>query len=314
MADFSIDDYRPDDEQQVLQVLRVALGESDALPRTPEFWRWKHFENPFGASSILVARIRDQVVGVRAYLQWRFVTPTGELKAVRPVDTATHPSHHRKGIFRSLTLEANRRAEMAGVDLIFNTPNEKSRPGYLSMGWLVVGKPRLYARLVRPALLRRAHGEAVPDPGFVIPAGGPVHLGEIVVDRAPLGIRTKRSADYMRWRFERHPTVMYRAIQADSSIVIARARRRAGRVEVVVSELLGVSQSSLRHLRRGMMADYMVGSARPSSPEARLFTRSGFLPAFGLGLTLTALPLTPAASGALSLSAWDLSAGDLELM
>ena len=36
------------------------------------------------------------------------------------------------------------------ADLIFNTPNEKSLPGYLKMGWTVVGHVPIYVRVRRP--------------------------------------------------------------------------------------------------------------------------------------------------------------------
>ena len=51
----------------------------------------------------------------------------------------------RKKIVEALTAE--------GVQFVFNTPNEQSRPGYLKMGWRVVGRP---AVAVRPRSLRSA--------------------------------------------------------------------------------------------------------------------------------------------------------------
>jgi hypothetical protein len=307
MAELVIGTYRHDDESEVLAVLQLALGESLTSPRTPEFWRWKHFNNPFGESLLFVARIGNRIAGLRAYLQWRFRSPAGELRALRAVDTATHPEHVRKGIFRTLTLEANRRAEAAGFDLIFNTPNEKSRPGYLSMGWKAVGRPRAY---VRPLRLPRRSAES-RDPAEIIPLGDvPEFTG--FVDRDPLGLRTARSDRYLRWRFGHHPAVAYRSVTMHAGQALFRANRRNGRSEAVASELLG--RGSIGLAIRGLDADYVVGSARPDSPEARTMRRAGFLPIPGRGLTLVALPLTPAATPALSLSAWDLSAGDLELM
>lgn len=307
--------YQASDEAEVLDILRMALGETPTLPRTPGFWRWKHFENPFGPSQILVARIHGQVAGVRAYLRWRFLTPSGVVQAMRAVDTATSPSFQRRGVFRALTLEANKRAEAAGVDLIFNTPNHNSLPGYLSMGWSVVGKPRVYLRPLRPlGILRRSSVAGELDPDAVLPVGQTCRFDHEIKDRPPLGFRTERSVDYFGWRFERHPTVPYRMIEDRGGVFIVRPNRRSSRIEVVVSEVLGGGHGPLRGLGSEIAADYLVGSARPGSSEARRFLRSGFVPAVGHGLTLVALPLTSTAQAALSLSAWDLSAGDLELM
>ena len=33
-----------------------------------------------------------------------------------------------------------------GVDVVFNTPNTQSRPGYLKMGWIDVGRLPVAAR------------------------------------------------------------------------------------------------------------------------------------------------------------------------
>jgi GNAT superfamily N-acetyltransferase len=316
VADLAVDEYRSSDETEVLEVLRRSLGVTAGQPHTSEFWRWKHFDNPFGPSLILLGRIGGEVVGVRAYLRWRFCNPSGVIAAYRAVDTATHPDHQRKGVFRQLTLEANRRAEAAGVDLVFNTPNSKSLPGYLSMGWSVVGKPRVYLRLLRPLSLLMGSRLSTDrlDAEQVIPGGNECRFEEPFTDRPPLGLRTQRSLDYLRWRFERHPTVAYRTIELEGNRMVVRANHRRGRVEVVVSEVLGGGRDTASGLGQAVDADYVVGSARPRSPEAQRFVRSGFLPVIGRGLTLVALPFTPAGKAALSLSAWDLSAGDLELL
>ena len=157
MSEVDVYEYRAADEGEVLDCLGAALGVSATLPHTPAFWDWKHFQNPFGESQILVARIGTKLAGVRAYLRWNLTSPDGPLKAFRAVDTATHPDHQRQGVFRALTQEANRRAEASGIDLIFNTPNAKSLPGYLSMGWSIVGKPRVYIKPLHLALFRSTH-------------------------------------------------------------------------------------------------------------------------------------------------------------
>jgi hypothetical protein len=50
------------------------------------------------------------------------------------------------------------------AQLIFNTPNEKSRPGYLKMGWKEVGR---ISPWVRPMRLRRlVLGASAADPSW----------------------------------------------------------------------------------------------------------------------------------------------------
>ena len=124
----------------VLDLLRAALGEPPLLRRTPELFAWKHFDNPFGRSLAVVAESDDLIVGLRAFMRWDLVTPAGDtLRCVRAVDTATHPDYQRRGIFRRLTEETLELALAENMDLVFNTPNEKSGAGYLSMGWTKSG-------------------------------------------------------------------------------------------------------------------------------------------------------------------------------
>ena len=80
------------------------------------------------------------------------------------MDTATHPDFQGKGIFTTLTLGAIPDLRDDGVDLVFNTPNDKSRPGYLKMGWSEVGRVPVGIRLgsmgsVRTVLKARTAAE-----------------------------------------------------------------------------------------------------------------------------------------------------------
>ena len=141
--------YRDADEQAVLGLLNDALGGGPAGTRPAEFFRWKHLENPFGRSFMLVAEADGRIVGLRAFMRWEFVAGDRRFRAVRAVDTATHPDHQGKGIFSRLTLEAlDSLRDQA--DFVFNTPNEKSLPGYLKMGWSVVGRVPIRIRVRRP--------------------------------------------------------------------------------------------------------------------------------------------------------------------
>lgn len=70
------------------------------------------------------------------FLRWKFDVPgEGTISAVRAVDTATHPDWQGSGIFTRLTLGALDELRDDGLDVVFNTPNDQSRPGYLKMGW-----------------------------------------------------------------------------------------------------------------------------------------------------------------------------------
>src|SRR6185503_17396733 len=121
------------DRPPVLDLLAESLGwERNAS--FAEFFDWKHAQNPFGASPAWVAVEHEKVVGFRTFLRWQFEHPDGRIRhAVRAVDTATSPAHQGRGIFRQLTITAIEELTTEGVDFVFNTPNDNSRPGYLRM-------------------------------------------------------------------------------------------------------------------------------------------------------------------------------------
>jgi len=145
----SVRPYEDSDLDGVLGVLKAALGEPPGLQRTPELFRWKHLDNPFGRSLMLVAEIDGHIAGFRALMRWDLETPHGIIRCGRAVDTATHPDFQRRGIFKRLTMNAIDAATADGVDMIFNTPNAKSGAGYMKMGWSEVGPIGI---MIRPGL------------------------------------------------------------------------------------------------------------------------------------------------------------------
>src|SRR5687768_5693479 len=150
--------YDPRDEDAILALLRQTVGETFASRKTADFWRWKHADTPFGPSYAVCAwdDSAHEIAGFRTLMWWSFRDRSGAAqRAVRAVDTATHPSHQRRGIFSALTHYAIDDLEGQGVAFIFNTPNTNSLPGYLKMGWRTVARWPLYVRPVRWLRLAR---------------------------------------------------------------------------------------------------------------------------------------------------------------
>jgi GNAT superfamily N-acetyltransferase len=133
----------------IVSLLKLSLGES-LMPKSGEYWRWKHIENPFGPSPVLLAWDGTVLVGVRAFMRWEWVERGRVYRAVRAVDTATHPEYQGKGIFKKLTLSLVAHCTKLGDDFVFNTPNSQSKPGYIKMGWVEAGKMPVRFSIRRP--------------------------------------------------------------------------------------------------------------------------------------------------------------------
>lgn len=319
---------RSEDDPSILELLRLSLGDGGAIPRTREYWHWKHRQNPFGESPILVAESDNQLVGIRVFLRWTWMFKGERVAAVRAVDTATHPDWQGRGIFTKLTLRLAQEIKDQGTSLIFNTPNSKSRPGYIKMGWHNAGRVSLWGYAKRPwASLTPRKGSV----GSLESGGSPV---EGLVDSyqwkaKPVDGRlaTLKTEDYLRWRYCANPAFEYRAAwveDGESAVgLIWRVRQRGRLVELRICELLvGPDRSSKRAARRILLqlmretqADYLVAMAAPGTPEMNVLARSGFLPIPKLGpvFTLRLLDEDRDLGNPQKLSGWRLSIGDLEL-
>jgi len=306
-------ELRDSDIPGVLELMRLSLGETAILQRTADLFAWKHLSNPFGRSIALVAESGDELVGLRTFMRWELDAPgEGRLRCIRAVDTATHPGYQRRGIFSRLTEEAVEVARADTVDLVFNTPNEKSRPGYLKMGWQLVGP---IGAMVRPGLgMLRHSGSTDLDASLFLRDPVPFR-GFDYTDRAALGLRTPRTRDYPEWRFASHPTAAYNAVASGAGTAVVRPNLRGGRRELVIADLLGRPAPALRAVSRQLGSAYGATWFSSGSPERRAALRSGYFPVPGLAaLTLVMRPLRDMNPDLGSLRAWDVAVSDFELL
>lgn len=317
MADraMSVRLFTDKDLPAVLDLLRESLGETPSLRRTPELFAWKHLDNPFGRSLMLVSHQGQTITGFRAFMRWELNTPDGRtLRCVRAVDTATHPDYRRMGIFNKLTLAAVEAATDDGVHMVFNTPNPRSGAGYLKMGWSEVGTLTPMASPAKGLLRRGGNPDELPDPSDFVDPVVPV-TSRTAPDRKPLGLRTPRSEGYHTWRFRSHPTARYVQVDGGRSTAIARLAFRGTRRELLVSEVYGEGmRQAITRCRAVASTSYIGAFFSKRTPERSAATRAGLVAVPRTGLTLMVRPLREMGTDVANLSAWDLSLSDLELL
>ena len=315
------------DRAAVLGLLSATLGWSSD-EHFDAFFTWKHEDNPFGRSPGWVAVDDGAVVGFRTFMRWEHRTPDGDIvAAVRAVDTATHPSHQGRGIFRLLTLQALDDLRAQGTAFVFNTPNDKSRPGYLKMGWSAVGRLPAAVRVTSPRALARTVRARVPADHWSSPSTAGRSAPEVLADPAledlvataaagaPPRMHTHRTPAYLRWRYGFGP-LAYRAITLDddlrNGVAIFRLRRRGMALECALCEVLvptgdaAARRALVRSVTTQCAADYVIRLGGPA------LDRNGFVRAPGQGPVLTWHPLAAGVPGG-RLDDWDLGLGDVEL-
>jgi GNAT superfamily N-acetyltransferase len=318
-----------EDLPRVLGLLDASLGGGPAGRRPPELFRWKHADNPFGPSLLLVAEHDGRLIGLRAFMRWRFQAGALVLAAVRAVDTATHPDYQGMGVFSKLTRAALDALD-GQVDLVFNTPNGKSGPGYLKLGWREVGRVPVAVRPRRPLrLLAAGRARTRPAPPVAAdPAALALEPGDAVArllarEPAARGLATVRSVGYLRWRYGAAPLLGYRAVTEErggelAGLALFRVRPRGRLWESTVAEVLaGGDPATARRLLRRVAAaapvDHLTLHAPARSPLAGAARRAGFLPS-PAGIHLVANPRTAGLRpDPTRLDAWALSLGDLEV-
>lgn len=338
-----------DDEPAVVELLTESLGSAPTGMPNLEFFRWKHRDSPFGASPGLVAVHDGRIVGVRLFLRWRLVTGSRTLEAVRAVDTATHPDFQRQGIFRRLTvalLEQLDRDER--IDLVFNTPNADSRPGYLRLGWQEVGLLPVHIAPVRPlAFLRGARGASTANASGSASAVAGMSSAAPLASRCPLPpaataftdvrplvdlleqrattpqLHTPLDVDYLRWRYVDVPGLDYRCVPVRQGgelvgIGFGRVRRRANLTELTLGDVI-VRAGDRRAARRVLRAarchgvDHVAVHAAGGTETSSEALRSGYLRVPQHGIGLVANPRRGLPVDVFEPRSWRLSLGDLEV-
>lgn len=194
---------------------------------TEDFFRWKHLENPFGKSFGLVATDNGKIVGLRMFMFWKFTNKKENkiITAIRPVDTVVDNAFRGKGLFKKLTLQGLDKC--AGkYDIIFNTPNENSLPGYLKMGWEKVLTNHF------------EYGLKVP----FFSSGYPKNLGISKFPDFPIAVdqwETLRDEIFLKWRYKNGK---YHSVVLKSAGLIYSLDKLGFLNQIIIQEIFGETE------------------------------------------------------------------------
>ena len=301
------------DIQEILKVLKASLGETSSK-KTEEVWRYKHVINPFGKSLVLIAEEENKIIGVRAFMRWQWKRQDKLYSSFRAVDTATHPEHQGKGVFKKLTLKALEIAQINGNDFIFNTPNSLSKPGYLKMGWEEIGNIRVQIVPVNPLMWKKAHSVT----------GNKISSTSDNYDLNYYNLRlenegtifTPKDKEFLYWRYETNPLQKYLIQKTKNNYLAAYIKKHRYCRELRVSEIIDGTNTS--HTLKKQIFDwahihrvhFISFSSNLLQKDSKFMIKGKFGPV----LTLKNLNLDNENYNQLSkLNSWNYSLGDLEL-
>ena len=302
------------DIPKILEVLKASLGETSSK-KTAAVWRYKHVDNPFGKSLVLIAVENERIIGVRALMRWKWQMGEQVFSSFRAVDTATHPEHQGKGVFKRLTLKAIDIAKQQNDDFIFNTPNNQSLPGYLKMDWGKVDKIKLRVKLTNPINWIGKYS----DHSYHIKKNyQKEQLAELTSDYNEIKssvnkLFTKKSYEYLFWRYENNPLQDYEVMGDQDFYLAAYIKNHKCFKELRITEHLYFSDVGKKKIKRAMDEISRKFGAHIIT-SSNLNFGLGFSGNYGPILALRNLNLDTRANQELQLlDNWSYTLGDLEL-
>lgn len=310
----------------IVSLLKVSLGES-LLPKSEQYWKWKHVNNPFGRSPVLLAFEGGTLIGVRAFMRWSWQQNTVRFSSLRAVDTATHPDYQGKGVFSKLTKGLVKECLGSGDAFIFNSPNKKSMPGYLKMGWKLAGRLPIRVQLKRPMSFlwnltsRNSPDSRECDPVSIQKLLEHPGLSELLsADHSRKNyISTRHTLETLRWRYADVPLVKYAAIFTQSqgelnTAVIYRLKSFSIGTEMRITDVF-CKTGTIEDLIKKQIAQAAALSAvhfvtGPASSRGLLTPASVCLP---IGPLVTVRELNVPTDELIQFRNWSPSIGDIEL-
>ena len=271
--------YRAKDAADVRSVLVASYG---AAATPAPILDWWHFGCPVAASGFQVAEVSGKVVGVQPMELFPYEWSGSRLTGALLSGVVVHPEFRRRGLFLRLIEACEKEAWRRGADFVTTMPNDRSRPGFLKLGYHEPGRRRLLilplnlsklarravrwaplaARLsagLTPVLRRGSRGwSRTPMPELEIMKQAPGDLDQVnEADRKLFpGLRLARSRAWWDWRYAASPRCynMLRLREArggTAGLVTTTFEKRSGLDVGYIMDWLARDGDGVRNSSRG---------------------------------------------------------------
>jgi GNAT superfamily N-acetyltransferase len=304
------------DIPEIITVLRASIGEAK-LPKTEKIWKYKHLDNPFGASIVLLAVGSGRIIGVRAFMKWEWNLNETRFTALRAVDTGILPEHQGKGIFKALNSVGLELAKGKGDHFIFNSPNSKSLPANLKMGWNNLDKLKI---AFIPGNFRNRNYKKDNFQYRKSKNLSALDLQELLYaynnSQSQRGkIFTPKTPAYLQWRYEQNPLQEYEIIADRDFYLAAYLKPHKHFTELRITEHIHHNQNGLDKIKTAISEMNKIFRAELISYTSGLNLSSfQFSGKFGPIMVYRNLNLDAGSEKKIgNLTNWSYTLGDLEL-
>ncbi len=121
--------YKEGDEEKILELYKAVHPERKYDKGLwMEWWRWMYKDNPAGNGKIWFAEHTGRIVGQSAIIPVVMKIGAEAVTGFQSIDTMTHPSYRRQGIYETLANKKYAEAAQDGIHIGYSFPNENSYP------------------------------------------------------------------------------------------------------------------------------------------------------------------------------------------
>ena len=173
---------------------------------TQDLLEWQYFKNPSGDARIWTARDGGRIVATYVGIPHRVHLHGKIATGWRIQDVLTRPEYRGFGIYHSLFKMAKKYLTDPVFPMNFTFPNEKSHNGFVTMGWVpAVRIPLRVLDNLGPAHRQKSIPAEVSPTSFFSSENELVWRSHVKRYRFAID----RSADYLNWRYVKHPREKY---------------------------------------------------------------------------------------------------------
>lgn len=219
------------DDQSIPSFLEGMKVAHDEPIRTEEWFHWKFEQSPYGKAIMACAFDDNRVAGCVAYGRGVVRYKGNNWECALSYETFVHPDYQGQGLFKKLISLAEQEMAKAGIQFLYNFPNENSIKGFKHMGWICRNDIRSFRiKICKPfhviRLIRDLKISFSPAPSNLS------LIKDFIIPNLPEGIVPSDtivpiwSSEYIRWRFLSHPNREYLICDTEVFFAISMIGKR----------------------------------------------------------------------------------------
>ena len=293
--DIEIKTWSQADGSKIHTILEAAAHTHKREVYSPEWFKWKFQDSPFGASVLCYAETRNGIIaGSVAYGMYDMTVDQQKIKTALAYENFVHPDFQGKGLFTKLIRKVMEETQKQGVDILFVFPNKNALPGYKKLGWQQVNCINFWVRPASlssvfkfsPALLKKAFkADKVSEINIADKSHVPfLQLNKLKGSQGNW-ITPHRSKEYLLWRFFTLPIYNYKIIKTDYGTAIIRSGKRGDLKEIQIIEIFPNEKldyrflkSILKEIKKSTKSDLITINVSKAHPANNLLYKMFFVP------------------------------------